>query len=249
MTKQELAKVNELAVPDFIKPTGAEGTEHITQEDIIMPRLAIAQAMSPQLKDSNPLYIEDLRVGDLFNTLTSAVYGKGPLNFHIVRAFPPRWMEFIPREQGGGIRDRDVPHNDPRTMFGPNGEPPIATKFYDYIIALVPLSAINVIALSMKSTQIKVARRLNGLIKSRVGYPLYAGMYSVKTVDDKNALGEFKNYHVANVGWAKSSEDLVTLSKLFEELKDRPVAIHIDAEQEDYPEDVKEPIPETDIPF
>ena len=48
--------------------------------------------MSPQIDDTKPEhYIEDLKKGDMFNSLTGIIYGKGPLLFTVVRADPPRW--------------------------------------------------------------------------------------------------------------------------------------------------------------
>lgn len=225
-----------LARPDFIKKS-KEGTEHITRDDIQMPRLALAQSLTPQLDPSSPLYIESLKLGDMFNSVTGENYGAGPLEFFVLRGDPPRWVEFIPREQGGGIKDPNVPFNDPRTQWGAGGETPTATKFYDFIALLLPWNADDpmsrFIALSFKSSGIKVAKALNTLIQNRSA-ALYAGKYTIRSVDEKSAKGKFKNYQIKNAGWSESPEQLDILKQLADNLKDRQ--INVDRANADMPD-------------
>lgn len=184
--------------PDFTPLGGRSGTEHLTKDDVQMPRMGLAQQMSPELVDSDPKFIEGLRIGTLFNNLTGQIYGVGPIKFCVVRADKPRYVEFIPREAGGGIKDPNVPANDPRTQFGPNGEMPVATKFYDFVVMLLPSK--ELIALSFKSTGLKVAKQLNGLIQAR-GTDIYEGVYQLGTTMTQNAKGRFAIFNVKNAGW------------------------------------------------
>lgn len=208
--------------PSFI-PQSDAGREHITKTDIRLPRLALAQAMSPQVKRGEGAYIEGLQQGDLFNDLTAEKYGTEPIEFFIVRADRPRWVEFNPRDSGGGVKDLDVPEGDPRTQFTQNEQgksvPPAATQFYDFVIVLVP--SMTPIILSFKSTGLKDARSLNGLIQLRQA-PLFAGKYSVKPVTRKNAKGEFYAYGISNAGWA-NEEEYAALAKLFDDFKDKTI--------------------------
>lgn len=225
-----------LARPSFIPTGNVEGTEVIKREDMQLPRLALAQAMSPQLKDTDPKYIEGLAVGHLFNSLTGENFKKGPLEFIILRADRPRYVEFIPRSEGGGIKDPNVPPNDPRTQFGPSGEPPVATKFYDFIILRLPFNEADpmpsVIGLSFKNTSLKVARALNGLIKIK-NAPLYACRYTITSVDEKNAKGEFKNFAIRQVGFVED-EKLYHLAKgMYDALQKMDVTIDMDGADRD----------------
>ena len=225
----------DLARPSWL---GGErrGTEHIGRDDVQIPRLALAQALSPQLKEGDPAFIEDLRQGHMFNTVTGQVFGKGPLEFAIVRADRPRYIEFNPRESGGGIKDFNVPANDPRTQFTTNekGErvKPVATKFYDYVVVLIPFdreAAISsIIALSMKSSQLKVARQLNTFIQQR-NADLWAAKYTLTSVAEKGAKGDYANYRIANAGWV-SQEEYQALGALAEILKDKTVSFDRDAD-------------------
>lgn len=185
--------------PDFIEFGDRSGTEHIGKDDLQIPRLALAQLSSPELIEDDAKYIPGLKFGDLFNTLSQEVYGVGPLKFSVVRADPPRYVEFHPLEQGGGIKDPNVHPDDLRTKFGPNGEKPVATKFYDFVVMLHGPKR-EFVALSFKSTGLKVAKILNGLIFDRKS-PLYAGVYQLMTSTAKNTKGRYAVYQVKNAGW------------------------------------------------
>jgi len=233
-----------VALPSYLKEGDTRGTEHLTKDDIAMPRIGIAQQMSPQLNPTESQWIEGLKMGEMFNNVTDGVLGKGPLEFTIVRADPPRGVEFVPREEGGGIKDPNVPLNDPRMMFGPDGERPIATKFYDFIIML--LGTQELIALSFKSTGLKVARQLNSLMKYPVRaigaggvptiarVPSFAKKYTLSVVTEKNSKGVYYNFSVKAVGFV----DEMTF-KLAEQfylaIKDKDIVIEREPGADDDP--------------
>jgi len=220
--------------PAFL-PAAAEGTEHITKDDIRLPKLAIAQGLSDQLKRGNPKQIPGLQLAQLFNDLTGEIYGPAyetKLDFFIVRADPPRWVEFIPRDQGGGVKDLDVLPGDPRTLWSTDekGErvKPIATMFYDFVLCLWPTR--ELIVLSLKSSGIKIAKALNGLITLR-NAPLWSGKYSVAVADEPSANGPFPNFVIKNAGWVAKEDDAKYLKGLFDSLRNR--VIHIEREPGD----------------
>lgn len=210
-------------IPDFIPVGSAEGTEGIGRDDLQMPRLAIAQAMSPQKLEGNSAYIEGLKLGDMFNTLSGEIYGKGPLEFIIVRRDNPRWVEF---DEERNMVDPNVPLGDSRTEWTTNdkGErvPPIATQFYDYVIVLADSG--ETLALSMSKTNIKAAKKLNGLIKMRMPpVPLYARRFTIETANETNEHGTFGVFVVKSAGTpGVPNSDLVKDREQFEILK----AIH-----------------------
>lgn len=213
--------------PAFLNQNDSRGTEHLTKDDLKMPRIALAQQMSPQLDEGNAQFIEGLKQGDMFNSVTEEIIGKGPITFTVVRCDPPRYVEFNPREQGGGVKDPNVAPHDPRTQFGPNGEIPIATKFYDFIIARTDKPDLSwnerLVALSLKSTGLKVAKQLNTFMKLR-NAPIFSGNYSLGVVKEENAKGKFYNFTVKNAGWIDEAS-YKQAEAAFEMLKDRVVVI------------------------
>lgn len=224
-------------MPDFIDAGDVSGKENISKDDMQMPRLALAQKMSHEVDKDDDKYIEGLEVGDFFNSVTGEIFGPGPLKFVVLRTDRPRYVEFIPLKEGGGIRDFNVPANDPRTKWD-GDKKPIATKFYDFIIMFVPDNfqvdmnlPPKIIALSFKSTGIKTAKKLNTLLKERPG-PLYAGVYKIWSGDDENQHGKFKIYKVDNAGWPSKDEfgqQFLKFAQLCADgLKDKDVNIHRD---------------------
>ncbi len=192
---------------------GKAGLEGINRRNMLIPRLALAQSNSPEVTEGDPAYVEGLRPGDLFNSVTKQKYGRD-VRVQVVRQDKERAVEFRPIDEGGGVLDPDVPLNDARMKWGENGEKPTATLFMDFLAILVPDEATGIgrlledrlIALSFKSTGIKVAKQLNGLIALR-NDDIYAGVYRI-TTDTKLKPQPHKIYKVQNAGWAgpKSKE-------------------------------------------
>lgn len=219
---QQMPQNTGMERPSWLPQGDVTGTEHIGKDDIQMPRLVLAQKMSPEVDDADAKRIDGLKPGDIFNGLTKAILGRGPLPFHVIRADRPRFVEFFPREDGGGVKDPNVPPDDPRTEFGKDGSKPQATKFYDFIIYRPDTK--ELVALSFKSTGLKVAKQLNALIKLR-NAPVYAGRFNLMSVDTQNSKGKFAIFHVANAGWASSPEELQELKDFYEALATKEINI------------------------
>ncbi len=215
----EVKKPSALAVPEYLKEYEGDktGTEHITKDDMKMPRLTIAQKMSHQLDDQNAKYIEGLKFLQVFNDLTEDIYSV-PLRFTIVRADPPRAIEFRPMDEGGGVIDMNVPINDPRTKWH-GKEKPKATVFYDFFIMLE--DTLEIVALSLKTTNLKTAKRLNSLMKLRFGPP-FTQLYVLDVKREENDKGAYGIYTVVNAS-AVSEELLGASTQAHNSLKDRAI--------------------------
>lgn len=183
--------------PDFIPKGAATGTEGITAKDIKLPRLAIAQSTSHEIQPQDPLYIPGLTPGVLFNDFTKQSYGSGPIFFIPVRR-DVKAIEFIPLKEGGGVKDMNVPLDDPRLEWttgptGPNGQigrvPPAATKFTEFpCLILLDGGRTEPAVFSMKETNKhnkKAITTMNGNIKfygeqGDASVPIYGVIYAVK---------------------------------------------------------------------
>jgi hypothetical protein len=236
--------VTALAKPIFITEGDRRGTETITREDLQMPRLSLAQALSPELDQTSPRFIEGLKVGDAFNSLTNEIYGKNPIEVVIVRVEKPRWIEFDDKNRGG-IKDFDVKANDPRTMFTTNekGETvkPTATKFMEYVALLLPSK--EPIALSFKGSGIRVAKQLNGLIRI-ANEPAFALRYILTPSIQKDAKsgGTYAlfavKYGAKLEGQGKPYVDKETYdlaSALYDSIKDQSLAVEREPGEDDEP--------------
>lgn len=183
------------------------GTEDIGADDIRLPRLAIAQGLSPQITPGDQQFIDGLTLFDMFNDLTGEIYGKGPITFVPVRR-DIRRIEFRPRSEGGGVLDMNVPFNDPRlewTVEGDERKPPRATTFVEFVILLLRSGrAPEPIVLSIKGTNKhnrRASDQLTTFIKLRDS-AIYSGLYTVDTkVPAKNDQGTFGVPRIKNAGF------------------------------------------------
>jgi len=223
---EEIEKVDS-AIPAFVKRGDTRGMEHITRDDIRVPRLCLAQAMSPQLQEDQSNYIEGLKFGDAFNDLTLENYGKDPLGIVVVRADKPRFVEYAPHEMGGGIVDGNVPANDPRTQFTVNekGErvKPVATKFYDYVVLVG--ADLQPMAMSLKGSGLFTARTLNGLMRMKP-VPIFACRYTLTPVANTAEIGKWYTWAVKQAGFV-TEEEYKAAEQAFDAWKEKAVAYDV----------------------
>lgn len=204
--------------PDDYMKGDHRGIETITRGDILIPRLALAQAQSPEVIEGTPTYVPGIKVGDLFNSLTKTNYGK-EVFVQVVKKEPLRAMQFRPVEDGGGVLDPNVPLGDDRLKWGEDGSKPEATLFRDYIARIIwPTQSADeqLIALSFKSTGIKVAKELVGKIAMR-NHPMFVGLYRIST-DISLKPQPHRIYKVDNAGKV-SVADAKLGEEMFEALK------------------------------
>ena len=76
-TKTKAVTKKETQLPAYMKEGGNRGSENVTSQDVMLPRIDIIQDMSPQHKKTKPEYIEGAEVGMLFNTLTMDLHPHG----------------------------------------------------------------------------------------------------------------------------------------------------------------------------
>ena len=189
---------------DLIMSNVGKGLENITSEDITIPRLSIIQANSPQRKKKDEKYIENADEGDIFNTVTSQVY-KEPLTV-IPCAYRKTYVEWIPREKGGGfvaaydIRPSDTT-TDPATRksFLKNGNQLVDTA--EHFVLVKKDKSFEPAVLTMTSSNLSVSRKWNTLLKMKkmnikgqmVEPPSFLYMFKLATVNTKMTLQKLTN--------------------------------------------------------
>lgn len=224
-----------MAIPDYLKQGDRRGTENLGSADVRPPALRLAQSMSPETKRSEPAFIEDLREGDLFNSLTRENYGDQSMEVLVINSLGHRNVEFDPVNKGQVV-DFSVPDGDPRTEFTTetrDGQSvrvrPRATKFYDYLVLLLLGDGRREVAtLSLKGTQLKKAITLNTLIKMS-NLPSFAHRIALTPVPEKKGSYSYYGYRVAKVGYA-SEEDYARAEKLFDQLSGKAIALETEVD-------------------
>jgi hypothetical protein len=211
VTQIEKHVPRELAeVPDYLRRAEGVppmGLENLERSDMTLPRLGLAQALSPQVSESDPKSIDNLRPGMFFNTITREIYGKRvqlvPLLFYKTRIL------FGPMDEGGGLRCQS-PDNligigepggtcikCPFSQFGSarngEGKGTACNQFYNYAALVVKDNAVTpeqLLVFSLKSSALKVAKDWNALIRIR-NLDIFAGVYELTSVERKNEIGRW----------------------------------------------------------
>jgi hypothetical protein len=213
------------AIPSYLAEEGGMlGFEKMERSDMTLPRLGLCQSMTPQRKESNSTYIEGLKEGDYFNTITGERFGKlvqiTPLLFYKTR------IRFFPLDQGGGIRCQardyvkgvgDPGGNCETCPFGQfiNGKKPDCNKFFNYPGLAWPEDTKpgphSLLVVSFKSTGLKAAAAWNSLMNIR-RRNMFTGVYRFTSAIQKNTAGqEWFSPVIKNAGWV--SESVLSLVK------------------------------------
>ena len=103
--KQEVAAPvtanQDVALSDDPFDGAPSGLEHVTSKDLLIPRLTIVQALSPQVQPNKPEYNKDAQQGDFVDTGTGDLF-KGSIL--LLPVFYARlYLEWFPRASGKGI--------------------------------------------------------------------------------------------------------------------------------------------------
>ena len=210
MAKTKVKETTEVAVkantdldrPSFI-PQSTEGLENVRQEDLIIPRIVLEQALSPGVKGGT------FAVGDLINSLSEELicpFGGSRLITPIKHWI--EWIEWISREDGGGIKARSTdPTSELAKRCAANEkcmvqgrEVPAVTEYHSFLVALVDgetPSPEDVVCLSLGKTNHKVGRELLTKARQRQA-PLDAGVYSLSAEEASNKKGD--DYFIFKLG-------------------------------------------------
>ena len=209
-TKNEVAPATN-QLPDiaggFEQYAGA-GLENVGVKDLLVPRLSILQALSPQLKRKDAAYIEGAEAGMIADVGTGELFPDGVLFLPV--HYRKDFLEWAPRSTGKGLV---ATHGDPSILDQcsrdeknrpvlPNG---------NYIAETAQFFGINLTAgrrkcfIPMASTQLKKARKWNTLatgekLKRSNGTeytaPLFYRAYKLGTADESNTEGSWAGWTI-----------------------------------------------------
>ena len=210
MTKNAVAKKasTALAEIDLFDP---KDVEEFSSKDIIIPRLNILQALSPQVNKKKPEYIEGAEQGDFCDVATSEIF-KGELII-IPCFYAMVYLEWAPRDSGRGLvanhgMDASIlakcKKNEKNQNILSNGNYVVETATY-YVLNMSAGGRPSFIPLS--STQLKAARKWNTLIASQkinnpatgedVPAPIFFRAWKAVSVESSNQQGDWYGWKFA----------------------------------------------------
>lgn len=192
-------------VPEHLKDAigSNRGSENVSNDDLIVPRLEILQAISPQLTEGDPAYIPGAKAGDLINSVTNVIYGKQvpviPVHFQKL------YLVWLDRQKGGGFRGafKDEPAAQERANAEGGkaaGFEVIDTPTHLCLLPNVSTGKFEEIMIAMPRTKAKISRQWNTMIKL-ANKARFAMAYEVGTVLQKNTQGDFYNFAIQPMGY------------------------------------------------
>lgn len=207
------------------RPVWAEESldEQMDQDELLLPRIEVAQALSPQLDEAEPNYIPGLKQGDLFNTATGEKYGKS-LQFVSV-VYRKEFLVFQDREQGGGFGGTFNTSEEAlaaiENLDGDGWEPIMALS--NLVMILNDDSSVKEVAyLSCTKTKIKVAKKMNTYLQM-VQAARYATVFELGTTKEDGQRGSYFNFTIHPQGWLADRDVYEEAKKLHDQMKGKTV--------------------------
>jgi len=214
MAKAEVAKKQNTDVVAFdssilLEDAGA-GLENVTRDDIMIPRLSILQALSPQVNKRDGAYIEGAEQGSIYDNVAQAVYdgAKGltviPVHF---RKAHLEWKA----DRGGFVADHGPDSSCLTTLtrgsrgeyLTPDGNEVVPTS--EFIVLVVNEDGSYIPAsISMSKSQSKKARQWNAMMQRLTinvnGQSIPAASfwtaYQLTTVPEENDQGSWFGWSI-----------------------------------------------------
>lgn len=208
----------------------------VTQEDLIIPRAKLIQALSPEMADG----LEGVKVGAIINSLTKEMLPPEFIPVFMFKnfiRFNPRSKDdpnFDPDFEPGAVMWKSSDPEDERvvseTKFGPNGEKPVATTFLNFFSYFpgVPMPII----VSFSKTSYKSGRQLLSLAKF-CGGDMFSRKYRLSSQMETNDIATYAVLKVAPVG-ASNPDEFKLCERLWDDFsaKAKDIQVH-DAETTD----------------
>ena len=178
-------------LPSHLQIGSGLGNENVSASDMAIPTLALAQALSPEIKKSDSKYIKGLELGHIFNKLTGDIYE----NVFVVNLrFDTGYTIFKKREHGGGFEGN---HESLAVAEQHLVNKTLNTEHYDIVeTAVHTVAALDdtgqnpvVAKIYMSGANKKVSDAWNTAI-SGVGCDRFATVWILSSVEETNRMGQ-----------------------------------------------------------
>lgn len=216
------------AMEDF----SGDGLENVTADDLLVPRIAIIQATSDQIKPKKAVYVKGAVVGDICNLGTGEIY-EAPLSFLPVH-YAKQWLEW----KGGVGEGLAAIHNDASILDECDRDDDgkyLTKKDGHQVQESAQFFGLNLSAggsrcfIGLKSTELKKSKKWLTLATSEklkkkgpdgveVEYTpaLFYRTYDLSVVDESNTKGDWTGFKIER---GKKLEELDGWQAILEEVK------------------------------
>jgi hypothetical protein len=231
----EVAVQKEGALPAYLQGQAAAVLPGIDANDLIIPRIKLLQAISPEVEA-----FEAAKNGLFWHNVLGEVIGEGTSFSFVIASFRKKYLLMAPLGDQRGVLARaedGMNWSPPNETFevklkgvkepqkwttkptvresglaefgssiaGDNDSKPAAVLIYEYLIYLPDFPHLSPIVMSLARSQAKKGKDLNSKITFR-GAPLHAMRFKAQVVEEVGDEGPYKNYLFVNDGWATEDE-------------------------------------------
>jgi len=245
MAKRAVAlKEDEGQVPAHLRQYQSGRGLSKDQSDNVVPIIRILQALSPQVQKRNNEYIDGAEQGDLLlrNAADPIVKGEEGIFFQPCY-FRKDWVEWVPRESGGGMAGRypalpataqrveDEKGRNVQKYVQPNGNELKETRYHFGFV--LGHGAPMPFVIPMSGSGHSISKALMTLLNMKGGdLDSFVHVLKLKTRPTSNALGEWFTWDIAWDRYA-TEEECKEGEKLYDALaKGQKVAEDLDQEDE-----------------
>lgn len=200
--RQDQAVTTGEDIPDYIRQGQSRGNEHVEMKDMVIPRIEVAQALSKCLKEGDPAFIEGIKQGDLYNTVTRENYGSAIRVVPIL--FKVEYLAWRDQKKGGGFAGAypTLAECQARIAEEENPDDWEATETAQQLVLVLKKDGSTEEAVvSMNKTKLKVSKQWNSLIRLNKN-DRFSRVYILHSVEETNNNNQdYKNYGVYNGGF------------------------------------------------
>ena len=217
MASKKVAKKQQSNVvafnPSMFEQDAGQGMENMSQDDLALPFLKILGGMSRELDN-----LEEARKGDIYNTVSGAVY-KGKEGIEVISAaYQRRFIQWAPLGEGTGApvqiyapgddmpqTERSAEDNKDYLLDGSGHY--LEETHQHFVLVLNEDGGFERALVAMKSTQLKKSRKWNSMISSTTLQgengpftpPRFSHVYLLKTLSEENSKGSWHGWEMSKV--------------------------------------------------
>lgn len=202
-SKKAMTEVQD-KMPAWLQNKGSNrGSEEVQAEDLIIPRLELAQAISPAQKKKDDAYIDGCEEGMMYNNITRELYGESVIICPVF--YKKEWLLWRDRKDDKGGFHGAYPSKAEAEAARKELERPEKVEAVDtgqhFCLVIKNDGSIDEIVVSMARSKAKVSRIWNSLIRINGG-DRFSRLYKLETITDQNNSGDqFANFKVSNYGF------------------------------------------------
>jgi hypothetical protein len=187
--------------PGWLENDSVRGSEDVTINDLVLPRIEVLQALSPQLKKTDPQYIPQSEQGVIFNTVSGQLYGSQITIVPVI--FRREFIVWQDRKLGGGFRGAfstaEEAEDERQSLDNPDQHEVIETHV-NFILLIHPDGRTEEAVLSWSKSKRKVSRKLNSLVQM-VNTDRFARAYKLTAIPVSGPKGEYWSFDVSPIGY------------------------------------------------